>query len=246
MFVYTKNLSLKNSLLHVMSISMTSLHPSYFFNLSKFKHAAIFNDCEYVWQALEKISSYLKQQKLGKIEVEVPQGTHLVDAELISIGKGTVIEPGAYIKGPCIIGENCVIRHGAYIRGDFIAGDQCVIGHDTEVKSSMMMDQANAAHFAYLGNTILGNRVNLGAGTKCANLKLDHGEIKIYFDGARIPTGLRKFGAIIGDGSQLGCNSVTNPGALLGQNVRSYPCTNFGGFIPSDKIVRSEARIIIS
>lgn len=228
-----------------MNMPMSQLAPSYFFDLSTFKHPSIFKNCEFVWEALEKISPYLASQKLGQIEVEVPQGTYLVNPELISIGKGTVLEPGAYIKGPCIIGENCVVRHGAYIRGDFIAGTHCVIGHDTEVKSSLMMDHSNAAHFAYLGNTILGNRVNLGAGTKCANLKLDHGVINIYFEGRQIPTGLRKFGAIIGDGSQLGCNSVTNPGALLGQNVQSYPCTNFGGFIPSGKIVQSEARIII-
>ena len=144
-----------------------------------------------------------------------PSRSFLINPELISIGKGTVIEPGAYIKGPCIIGENCTVRHGAYIRGDFIAGNNCVIGHDTEVKNCVMLNDARAGHFAYLGDTVVGNDVNLGAGTKCANLKLDGRPIIVHCEGTRIATGVKKFGAILGDGAQTGCNTVTNPGTLL-------------------------------
>lgn len=222
-----------------------ALSPQKFFNLEHFTHIHLFDDCTYVWQALSKISTYLKSQHLGKIEVEVPQGIFLVNPELISIGQGTVLEPGAYIKGPCIIGKNCTIRHGAYIRGDVITGDGCVIGHDTEIKNTIMLNNAHAAHFAYLGDSILGNRVNLGAGTKCANLKLNNGVVEVVVEGQKISTGLRKFGAIIGDDSQLGCNSVTNPGALLGKKVMSYPCTNFGGIVPANSLVRSENRLVI-
>ncbi len=224
---------------------MKRLNATSFFDLSLFQHASIFDNCTYVWEAIAKINSYLKSQKLGKIEAEVPSGVFLVEPALISIGKGTVIEPGAYVRGPCVIGENCTIRHGAYIRGDFLAGDQCVIGHDTEVKNSIMLNGANAAHFAYIGDTILGNQVNLGAGTKCANLKLDHGVVSVHFDGQKIVTGLRKFGAVIGDGSQLGCNDVTNPGTLIGKNVVCYPCLSLQGFIPDQCEVKSDSKLIV-
>lgn len=223
----------------------STLSASNFFNLSQFSHAKLFESSTYVWEALGKIHSYLKTQKLGKIEVEIPQGTFLINPELISIGEGTVIEPGAYIKGPCIIGKNCTIRHGAYIRGDVITGDGCVIGHDTEIKNTIMLNNAHAAHFAYLGDSILGNRVNLGAGTKCANLRLNNSVVEVFVENQKISTGLRKFGAIIGDDSQLGCNSVTNPGSLIGMKVFCYPCTNFGGVIPGNSLVKSEASFVV-
>ena len=225
---------------------MFDKQPSYFFDLSHFQHAALFQNLAAVWEALAQIAPYLKKFALGKIETSVPEGVHLVNPELISIGKGSVLEPGAYIKGPCIIGANCTVRHGAYIRGDLIAGDNCVIGHDTEVKNAILLDGAHAAHFAYVGDSILGNRVNLGAGVKCANLKLDSSPVSVYFEGQHYPTGLRKFGAIIGDQAQIGCNCVTNPGTLIGRNVFCFPCLNVGGVILSDHAVKSknELRII--
>lgn len=225
---------------------MQNLRPNYFFDLSRYRHASLFDNVEFVWQVLTKISSYIKQQPLGKIEATVPPGAYIINPGEISIGEGTTIEPGAYIKGPCIIGKNCTIRHGAYIRGDVITGDKCVIGHDTEIKNSVMLDDSHAAHFAYVGDSILGNNVNLGAGTKCANLKLDNGLITIVVEGQRIETGLRKFGAIIGDGCQIGCNSVTNPGTLFGKLVLCYPCINVGGFIPSRNLIHPESKALIS
>lgn len=207
-----------------------SLQANRFFDLTQFQHLELFEG-EFVWDALRKIKTYLDQKQLGQIEVDVPSGAYLVNPERISIGKGTVIEPGAYIRGPCIIGERCSVRHGAYIRGDFIAGDDCVIGHASEVKTAIFLDGAHAAHFAYVGDTILGKHANLGAGTKCANLRLDGHEISVHFEGKCYETGLRKFGAIIGDGGQLGCNAVTNPGTLLGPGVFCLPCVNIGGVI---------------
>lgn len=222
---------------------MQDLSPSYFFDLSNYRHAAIFNLDDYVWKCLDKIETYLKTLPLGKIEVEVPAGCFLIDAHLISIGKGSIVEPGAYIKGPCYLGQNCVVRHGAYIRGNLLAGDNCVIGHDTEIKNSILLNNAHAAHFAYVGDSVLGNNVNLGAGTKCANLKFDNQKITVQCDGNTIATGMRKFGAVIGDNSQTGCNSVTNPGTLLGQDVFCYPTINIGGFIPSQLIIKSDAHL---
>jgi len=224
---------------------MKSLKTQQLFDLSLYKHAEIFDSSEFAWQILSQITEYLKAYQNFKIEINVPSSAYLINPEFIAIGKGSVIEPGAYIKGPCIIGENCVVRHGAYIRGNFIAGNNCVIGHDTEIKNSLMLNNAHAAHFAYVGDSILGNGVNLGAGTKCANFKLNGGPIRLYYAGKFIETGLRKMGAIIGDGCQLGCNSVTNPGTVLGKNVFCYPCTNFGGYVEENSIVKPDTKISI-
>jgi UDP-N-acetylglucosamine diphosphorylase / glucose-1-phosphate thymidylyltransferase / UDP-N-acetylgalactosamine diphosphorylase / glucosamine-1-phosphate N-acetyltransferase / galactosamine-1-phosphate N-acetyltransferase len=226
---------------------MTTLHPSYFFNLSTFEHAALFKDCLYPWEALDRLDSYLESfPLLGEIRGSVSPHAYLVSPHLIFIGEGSVVEPGAYIQGPCILGKNCTVRHGAYIRGTFVAGDGCVIGHDTEIKKTIFFNQTHAAHFAYLGDSILGHQVNLGAGTKCANLKLDGAPITIHYEDKRLSTGLRKMGAIIGDRTQLGCNSVTNPGTLLGQDVRCYPCINIGGFVPSRSIAKPQHSFILT
>jgi NDP-sugar pyrophosphorylase family protein len=203
-----------------------------FFDLSAFAHAGLFHGFHYPWEALLNLTSYLKKQKLGKIEVEIPEGVFLENAKAISIGAGTVIEPGAYIRGPCIIGARCQIRHGAYIRGDLVAGDECIIGHATEVKHSILLNKAIAAHFNYVGDSILGNGVNLGAGVVLANLRLDHAAVKVSYDGQKIETTLKKLGAIIGDNAQIGCNTVLNPGTLVGKNSLISPSLNISGYIP--------------
>lgn len=222
---------------------MKDLLPSLFFDLASYEHKELFERLQKPWEALSRIKAYLTPKRLGKIKVEVPKEVYLIDPELISIGEGTVLEPGAYIKGPCIIGKNCTVRHGAYIRGDFICGDDCVIGHDTEIKNVIFLNDVKAGHFAYVGDSILGNHVNLGAGTKCANLKLDNGKVFVRVGHELIDTGLRKFGAVIGDNVQTGCNSVLNPGTLMGKDSLCYPCTNFGGYIEANHVVRSSQRI---
>lgn len=160
-------------------------------------------------------------------------GTH------IRIGKGVLIEPGALIKSPTIIGDQTEVRHGAYIRGNCLIGRSCVVGHVTEVKNSIFMDGAKAGHFAYLGDSILGNRVNLGAGTKLANLRFIKGEVVISTPGGQVKTGLRKLGAILGDCVQTGCNSVTNPGTLLGRKSMVIPnITVPSGYHPDSSLIR--------
>ncbi len=218
---------------------MDHFQADYFFDLSHFKHKELFKEERFVWNALKEISEYLKSYPLGNIEGDVSSKAFLIHPEKISIGKGSVVEAGAYIKGPCLIGENCVVRHGAYIRGDCITGNGCVIGHDTEVKNAIFLDHAQAAHFAYVGDSILGNHCNLGAGTKLANLKLAHDNVIIYFNDEKVDSGLRKFGAIIGDKAQIGCNAVTNPGTLFGPSSYCHPCLNVGGFIPSQHVVKN-------
>jgi len=209
-----------------------------FFLLDGWNHPELFEGSSYVWEALHRLEGYLEKQELGKIEVTVPPSAHLIHPELISIGKGTIVEPGAYIQGPVIIGRQCIVRHGAYIRGNVITGDECLIGHTTEVKHSIFLNRAHAAHFNYVGDSILGNDVNLGAGVKLANYRLDHKEVSFLFQGQKIKTGLKKLGAIIGDGAQLGCNGVTNPGTFIGSKAFCYPCVNVKGFIPSRAIYK--------
>lgn len=226
-----------------MNKSNSLLKAQNLFDLENFKHALLFENVEYVWEVLSLISKFLLSLPLGKIETEVPPGVTLVNPETISIGKGTILEAGAYIKGPCWIGENCSIRQGAYIRGDLITGDSCVIGHVTEIKNALLLNHAHAAHFAYVGDSILGNHVNLGAGVKCANLKLDRAPITLSYREEKKNTGLKKFGAIMGDGCQIGCNTVLNPGTILGKNVDCYPNVTLGGVVESNQSIKNKDRL---
>ncbi|MCE2983670.1 MAG: UDP-N-acetylglucosamine diphosphorylase [Parachlamydia sp.] len=221
------------------------MRSSYFFDTARFFHSHLFLADPFPWEILSQLAPYLASLPLGKQHGEISPYAYLINPELITIEEGSIVEPGAYIQGPCWIGKHCTIRHGAYIRGHVITGDRCVIGHDTEVKNSLFLDNAHAAHFAYVGDSILGNGINLGAGTKCANFRLDQQVITVHGEEERIDTNLRKLGAIIGDGAQIGCNSVLNPGTLVGKEVRCYPCLNIGGWIPTRSLVKSEARLSI-
>ncbi|MBW1636117.1 MAG: hypothetical protein JRC87_00015 [Deltaproteobacteria bacterium] len=155
----------------------------------------------------------------------------------IGVGKGVLIECGAMIKSPAKIGDCCEIRQGAYLRGYVLAGKRCVLGHTTEIKHSILLNDAKAGHFSYLGDSILGNSTNLGAGTKFANLRFLPGNLTIFFNGERIDTGRRKFGAILGDEAQTGCNSVTNPGTILGKGAVLMPNGTARGGYHSDRSV---------
>lgn len=157
----------------------------------------------------------------------------------IVIGEGVVIESGAMIKSPAIIGDNCEVRQTAYLRGYCLTGKRCVLGHATEIKHSIFLNDAKAGHFAYLGDSILGTDANLGAGTKFANLKMVAGNVIIRHNGERIDTGRRKFGAILGDGSQTGCNSVTNPGTIFGKRCMLMPnTTSPAGYHANKSLIR--------
>ena len=216
-----------------------------FFHLENFSKRELFDGSTYAWEVLDSIGDFLKKAELGKIEIAIPEGVYLINPELISIGKGTVIEPGAYIHGPCIIGRECEIRHAAYVRGNVITGDRCIIGHSTEIKRSLLLDDACASHFNYVGDSVLGNQVNLGAGVKLANLRLDHLVVAISFEGRRISTGLSKMGAIIGDRAQLGCNAVTNPGTIIGKGAFCMPNCAVGGVIPAGAIVKTSQKMVV-
>lgn len=149
----------------------------------------------------------------------------------VYIAEGAKVEPTAYIQGPCFIGPNSEVRHGAYIRGYVYTGARTVIGHASEVKGSILLDGAKAAHFAYVGDSILCGNTNLGAGTRLANLKLKGDEVKYQHPESKLilSSGLRKFGAILGENASTGCNAVLSPGSLLMPNTAIYPCTHFHG-----------------
>lgn len=159
--------------------------------------------------------------------------------EQISIGRASLIEGGATIKSPTVIGDATEVRQGAYLRGSCLIGDRCVVGHTTEVKHSIFLDDAKAGHFAYLGDSIIGTDANLGAGTKCANLRFIPGTVKIQIDGELVDTGMRKLGAILGDRAQTGCNSVTSPGTILGKKSVLMPNTTAAsGYHPDRTRIR--------
>ena len=162
-----------------------------------------------------------KGQKVNGASV-IDAGAFIYD-DNIYIGAGSLIEAGALIKGPAIIGDHVEIRQGAYIRGNCIIGDNCVIGHATEIKNSIMLNGSKAAHFAYVGDSILGNNVNLGAGTRLANIYLRNIKIIIMTKEKKYRTDLDKLGAIMGDGTQTGCNCVCNPGTLVGKSSLIFP-----------------------
>ena len=161
----------------------------------------------------------------------------------IELGRGVLVESGAMIKSPAIIDDMSEVRQGAYLRGYCLAGKRCILGHATEVKHSIFFDDAKAGHFAYLGDSILGAAANLGAGTKFANLRFLPGNVVIPFNDERIDTGRRKFGAILGDNAQTGCNSVTNPGTLLAKNSILMPNTTAPcGFHREGTLITGRAR----
>lgn len=234
------------------------LRPEDFFDLKSFEFKSLFDGCDYVWEALSKVGRFAFEYIMNfegesTIMGKVLNGAYIDDKDAVIIGEGTVIEPGAFIQGPAIIGKNCQIRHGAYIRGDVVIGNNCIVGHTSELKNAIMFDTAQCPHFAYVGDSILGRKVNLGAGTKLSNLPVvsikdektgKRPPIKLEIDGKVYNTGLPKFGAIIGDGSQTGCNCVLNPGSLVGKNVLIYANVSLRkGFYKDNQIIKLEQHL---
>ncbi|SMF22353.1 glucose-1-phosphate thymidylyltransferase [Pseudobacteriovorax antillogorgiicola] len=180
----------------------------------------------------ERIAAILKE--LGVTDSPVIHGQVHPQAIIegpVYIAEGAVVGPTAYIQGPTYIGPKAEVRHGAFIRGTAIIGEKAVVGHTTEVKGSIFGRDAKAGHFAYVGDSILGDRVNLGAGTKLANLKLRGDEVKVKHPdtGDLTASGLRKLGAILGHDSQTGCNAVLSPGTMLLPKTAVLPCVHFHG-----------------
>ncbi|OGY26336.1 MAG: hypothetical protein A2Z42_03345, partial [Candidatus Woykebacteria bacterium RBG_19FT_COMBO_43_10] len=179
-----------------------------------------------LWDPISNLDQYLRNQKK--------------DTDINSIGKDSQVDPTAKVTGPVIIGSNCEIKEGVLIRGGVIIGDNCVIGHGCEIKHSIMMSGTTIAHFNYIGDSVIGNRVNFAAGALTANFK--HGTkneiVNIENGGKKTPTGLRKFGSLVGDEAKIGCNAVLDPGTIIGKGTIVYPLAAIRGSIPANKIVK--------
>ena len=195
---------------------------------------------EPVWQIFAEGNEHnLKHQisMLGSTKIELIDRNSLSETitfdeakGLVLIEQGAIIEPSTHFIGPCFVGKNAVIRHGAYIRENAWICSSALVGHCTEVKHSILLPGSKAPHFNYVGDSILGKGVNLGAGVKLSNLRNDGTEVYLRIGASRVASGLRKFGAILGEGCQLGCNAVTNPGTVLGVDSIVWPNVTVTGF----------------
>lgn len=214
--------------------------PSELFDLSQTEHASIFEESPYAWEALKKIKAYL-QENLKPALHHTLDGRAYIGAQVF-IGEGTLVEDGAYIKGPAIIGRNCVIRHNAYVREDVIVGNNCVLGNSCEFKNVLLFNNAQVPHFSYVGDSILGYKSHLGAGATISNLKLIPENIYLEKDGVPFDTGLRKFGALLGDNTDIGCNAVLNPGSIIGRGSVVYPNVSWRGVLPSNMLVKNKSQ----
>lgn len=214
----------------------------HFFDLEHEPERYFFESCQYPWQGLSQLKSRLRAllSELGPRLPEAGLPPGVVVKGLVHIEEGAHIEENTFLQGPCFIGSGAEVRFGAYLRGDVYVGAKAVVGHDTEIKHSLLLPGAKAAHFAYVGDSILGRDVNLGAGTKCANVRVDMGKqnLVLMVEGQRYDSGLRKFGAIMGNGVSIGCNSVTNPGTLIGRDCLIYSLASMTGYTPPMTVVK--------
>lgn len=215
--------------------------PADYLNLEETEHAALFEGIKQAWEILPKLTHYLEQHLVpanhGKL-IGAP-----VIGERVYIGENTVVEPGAYIKGPAWIGPNCQIRHGAYIRENVIIGAGSVIGNSSEIKNSFLGNGCQVPHFNYVGDSVLGARVHLAAGVIVSNLKLNGDFITLRVGDEILTTGLRKFGALIGDEAEIGCNAVLNPGSIIGRRSLVYAGVSWRGILPANSIAKSASSI---
>ena len=206
------------------------------FNLKQTQYAHLFEDGEPAWRMLPHLKDFLETTIKPANNAVI--SSQAIIGERVYLGEGTIVEHGACIEGPAIIGNNCHIRHGAYIRSHVIIGNNCVIGNSSELKNCLLFNDCQVPHFNYVGDSILGNHAHLGAGVILSNLKSVPGNVMVNGQ----DTGLRKFGALVGDHAELGCNSVLNPGSVIGKNSVVYPNINWRGVLPANQIAKNLAQ----
>lgn len=210
-----------------------------FFDFQNFRQKSLWEKASSLWEPLQNLPSYLTKLSLTPIDPRFYPEVTLENPSTIFLEEGVILEKGAYIKGPCYLGEGCIIRHAAYLRGNILLGRKCIIGHASEIKNTIMMDFSCAAHLNYVGDSILGEAVNLGAGVICANLRFDKKPIQVTLpEGAKVSTNQKKLGAIVGDAAQIGCNSVLNPGSFLEKGAHVFPLTSVQGYVRSYSLIR--------
>jgi NDP-sugar pyrophosphorylase family protein len=209
------------------------------FDLEQTPARSLFDGVTYPWEVLPQIKEYLLE-----LARNLPADFERI-AEYVWVGKGTTIETTAMVKGPAIIGYDCEIRHAAYIRDNVICGNGVVVGNSTELKNTVVFNRAEVPHFNYVGDSVLGYKAHLGAGVILSNLKSTKDQIKVIGPQGEIHhTGLRKFGALIGDYAEVGCNAVLNPGTIVGRESIVYSLAAVRGIIPERHILKTDGRLI--
>ena len=193
----------------------------------------------YPWEALAKITAFIL-----KIGPTLDKEKYEKVGEDVWIAKSATVAPTAYIKGPAIIGENAEIRHCAFIRGKAIVGENAVVGNSTELKNVILFNRVQVPHYNYVGDSILGYKSHMGAGSITSNVKSDK-KLVVVKDGIeKIETGIKKFGAMLGDNVEIGCGSVLNPGTVVGRNTNIYPLSSVRGVVPENSIYKNKNEII--
>lgn len=218
---------------------MEQLKISNLYNLDETIAAPLFEQAVYPWEVLVKISDFIL--KLGST---LDSNIYEQYDEDIWIAKSADVFDSAYLHGPLIIDENAQVRQCAFIRGSAIVGKNAVVGNSTELKNSILFNFVQCPHYNYIGDSILGFKSHTGAGVITSNLKSDKSLVTVAIDGKRIETGIKKFGAMIGDNVEVGCNSVLNPGTVIGKNTSVYPLSPVRGYVPENSIYKSKENIV--
>ncbi len=195
--------------------------------------------CTYPWEALPKIKDTILTigANLSEEEYDHP-------AENVWIAKDAKVAPTAYINGPCIIGHETEVRHCAFIRGNALVGNGAVVGNSTELKNVILFDKVQVPHYNYVGDSILGYRAHMGAGSITSNVKSDKTLVVVKCEEERIETGLKKFGAMVGDYVEVGCGSILNPGTVVGANSNIYPLSSVRGVVPAGSIYKKQGEVV--
>lgn len=216
------------------------LNQDMFADLSTTLAKDLFLETAYPWEVLPKIKEFVRAlgQTLSLDEYDHP-------ADEVWIHKSAKLFPNIYIDGPAIIGAETELRPGAFVRGSALVGKGCVVGNSTELKNCILFDKVQVPHYNYVGDSILGNYSHMGAGSICSNVKSDKTLVVVRGDGLVIETGLKKFGAILGDHVEVGCNSVLNPGTVLEPYSSVYPLSRVRGVVPAQHIYKSQDEIVL-
>ena len=198
-----------------------------------------FENVTYPWEVINQISDFIIE--LGKT---LDKNIYEEKAPNVWVAKSAKIAPTAFIGGPCIIDENAEIRHSAFIRENAIVGKNVVVGNSTELKNVIIFNNSEVPHYNYVGDSILGYKSHMGAGSIISNLKSDKSNVSVKYNDKKIETNLRKFGAILGDNVEVGCSSVLNPGSIIGRKTNIYPLSSVRGFIGPNKIYKNQNEIV--
>ncbi|MBQ2719851.1 MAG: UDP-N-acetylglucosamine pyrophosphorylase [Clostridia bacterium] len=217
---------------------MNSVETAALFDRTPTYLRALFLGARYPWEVLSGIGDCIQQL------LESPPAGFRLWREGVLVGEGVSISEAATILPPAVIGSHTEIRPGAFLRGNVITGERCVIGNSSELKNCVLLDGVQVPHYNYVGDSVLGNGAHMGAGAICSNLKSDGRAVVIHGD-REYATGRRKLGAILGDGADVGCGCVLNPGTVIGKHTSVYPLTSVRGVIPSSSIVKAMDHIVI-